>query len=249
MKRCVGAVRVALAEQAATTLRNHSVDVVADRLDRREVGDRRRRGSCAVFVRSLHAERDERVLGEALRAPRTSGSRRSLNATRARAAAGVPTSSASARSGAAVAQRARRPGAARGTAPRVLARNGRCVREARDRRVERGRAAADRRPAGTGARRWRARANVVSRLREQLGLRLGRPARRSRGGPPERLDEAARAACAGPTRFCMTGTRLRSSGLSASIARLRSGAAAGERVAELVEVALRRPRASGRRRC
>ena len=189
-----GAVRAALAEQARHVAEPQR-HVVADRLDRREGRERRveDRARCS----SGRARRAATSGSSARRwIERNVGSRRALSCTERRSA-GVPISSASASVGAAVAQRARRRGAARRTGASVFARNGRVCGSARDGRVERRR----RRPRSTAAaasRRVASAANVVSRLRNERGLGLGR-GRDDRAPSARAPGRSATAACAGPT--------------------------------------------------
>ena len=221
--------------------------VVADRLDGRQVRDVGVEDASRCSSRS----RTPRVTsGSSAKRSSASkaGSRRVVEGTERLQRRACRSSSASARSGAAVAQRPRRPGAARGTGRSLLARNGPLLREVRDRLVERGRPAADRvlqeRARDVGE---RAEGRVEVARTARPGSRP--PGRRSRAVRPSAAHQARERACAGRTRFCMTGTRLISSGLSSSIARLRSAPRPAKRVAELGQVALRRRARRRRRTC
>ena len=248
MKRCQVPLRVAVGEQARDVAEPER-RVVADRLGRREVGERRVERSSRCCVRSLTPSVHQRVLGEALQ--RLEGRLQPLvERDRALAASGVPTSSASARSGAARAQRAdagpqlaeqpRRcsPGTAAAAGSRVIA------------GVQRGRAARRSCPGCTGARRSASARERRVEVAEQLGLRLGdgRDARppcarapgRSARRPRLRVGEVAH----DRRRGCV------SSGLSSSIAWLRSCAAAGEaRCRSSWRLPAGAARASSRRTC
>ena len=172
-----------------------------------------------MFVRSRTPSGDERVVGEALdRSERGLEARAELLGRAC--SAGVPTSSASASVGAAVRS-------ARDAGPQVAEQALR-VRQERPRICGSARVAASsaggppridccmrRRDASASA------ANVVSRLRKSAGLGLGHR-RDDRARSARAPGRSATAASRGSDRFCITGTRLRSSGLKASIARLRS---------------------------
>ena len=176
----------------------------------------------------------------------SSDASRSLNAGERRST-GVPTSSASARSGAAVAQRRARRAGARGTAPRCWP--GTAAARGTTRSPRRAsRALGDRlldvRPRDLANAR-----KVVSRLHEQRRLALG-----GRRDDPRRVGRAPRTKrgrgfVSGLGQVPRDRAMSRSSGRKAPIAWLMSRAAAGERVAEPFAGSSASRRAWPRRTC